>query len=362
MTDILTDEMREQATLPKNAIERRTDHYIHSYNNAWSFFAERSDGLFKIIKWAVISIVAFLLVGLVADRLREAWQFIIEIFEGIVQIFSNLFYAAFGSGLSHVFWTIFIPIFLVAFVAMMPKVRSFLMHTDIDMTREHQVHINIYQKTEMFNEASLRCEPPSSGILDFWILKDIKRAVLNIFNRQREYKIVSSSYNTKNMLKCKINDYSGADMDDILDEGMAFFTTSCGNNEPVVAVVETEEGEEVAYIRSSRINNISQIKAIIEWPEKDQLAEENRKLNMTVTALRKQINDNIVSEIYPVVDQMLNRDDVNHVNALFALSRKKPKGLVDKVSKETKVIISKAMKEKEAEYQEYYQAGERADE
>ena len=349
MTDILTDDMIEQATLPKNAIEKRVTQSLYNYSDAWAFFDARSDALFKLLKRLVLAIIVILGISIMGDRLRETWQFIIEIWYGICLIFYNIAFACFGSGLSHVFWIVFIPSFLFGF-AMMPKKRGFLTHIDLDMTREFPVHVRIYQKTDVFNEASLRCEPPGDGFFDWWYFKDIKRAILNIFGRLREYRIVPSSYNTKNMLKCKFFDNSGADINDYLDEGIVFFTTSCGDDKPVVSVVETEDGEEMVYIRSSRINNISQVQAIIEWPEKDKQTETIREQNMMIASLNRQLNDNITTELYPVVDAMLNRDDVKHINALHAFARPSAKSFYDDLKKESKTAMSKAVQEKEAEY------------
>ena len=279
---IMTDDMYEQAGKPKNSIENRISRYS-SYSDGWALVGDNFDSIVKLVKYILLGVLAFLIIAFFTDQIEEGWDFIKSLWNGFWFMIGMFLWAISISPVARVVWIFAIPTFLIIFLNI-PRRISCLRQIDIDMRREFPVHIKLYRKSEVFGEVALGCDDLEHGFFDWWIFKHIKRAILNILNKLKDYQVVPTSYSTKNMLKTKRFNYTGSDSGDFQDEDITFFTTDCGGGNPAIAIVEDEEGKEWAFIRTAEIHNISEVKAILEW-------EDRPGLTKIISNLERQVLD-----------------------------------------------------------------------
>ena len=277
--------MYEQVIKPKNSIERRAETYSN-YTNGWALLEAQFDNIIKLVKYLFFAIVAFLTVAFFTEQIEEGWEFIKSLWFGFWLIIGTILWAITISPVARVFWIFAIPTFIIIFVNI-PRVISCLRQIDIDMRREFPVHIKLFRKSEVFGEVALSCDELEHGFWDWWIFKDIKRGILNIMNKLKDYPVVPSSYSTKNMLKTKRFNYTGSNAGDFQDEDVTFFTTDCGGGNPAISIVEDEEEKEWAFIRTAEIHNISEMQAILEWEDRPGLTKTIAKLEREILDLKR---------------------------------------------------------------------------
>jgi len=278
--------MYEQSVMPRNSIENKANRYSN-YTNGWALFADNFDTFTKILKYLFFGITVFLIFAFFTDQIEEGYDFIKSLWNGFWMMIGTILWGVTISPVARVVWIFAFPTFIFVFINI-PRKISCLRQIDLDMKREIPVYIKLYRKSEVFGEVALGCDELDFGFWSWWIFKDIKRAVLNIRNKLKDYQVVPNNYSTKNMLKTKKFNYTGYNTGDFQDEDITFFTTNCGGENPAISIVEDEEEKEWAFIRTAEIHDIGEMKAILDWDDKQGQSKTIAKLRRRVLELERE--------------------------------------------------------------------------
>lgn len=328
---IMTDDMYDQSMKWRNSIENTVGRHS-SYTNGWALLSDNFDTLLKILMWIVIGVAIFLTVALGTDQIDAAGELISSIWFGFWNIILTIAWWVTISPVARVVWIFGFPTFLMVFLNI-PRRISCLRHIDLNMLRKFPVHIKLYRKSEVFDELTIGCDELGHGIFDWWFLKHIKRAVLNIMNRVNDYKVMPSSYSTKNMFPTKTFNFTGSDAGDFDNEDVSFFTTSCGEGEPAISVITDENGDDWAFFRTSEIHNISEMEAILGWEDNEGLVKTNAKLQRRIIELERKDKLRPIDQAFEIFADLFTDDSIEFNKVLKDSVRDSNSNFSDLVSK-----------------------------